>query len=1236
MSGLPRGAAQAVVLAVLLCAASLAPETAGAQTIDRSTMTNKVMCGYQGWFSCPGDGNDPAMGWSHWGSGSNIGPGFYHTEIWPDVTEYDSSDLFFVPNTVLTYGGTPYLFSPYRQGAVNVHFRWMQENGIDGGFLQRFIIECRDPNSASQRHRDQVLQNVMNASTTYGRVWAVEYDISGGNDSSLYSELVNDWTYLKNTFDIKNHSRYLYHNGKPVVVIWGIGVADRPGTPSGTQQIIDWFQADGCFVFGGIAREWRTLSGGSKTDPAWANVYRSLDGITPWTVGSYNDWNGINYYKTNTVTPDLAECNSLGILYMTTAWPRFGWDNMHGYPCGTSHFSSRGGQHLWDQVYAFRSAGVPCQFIAMMDEYDEGTAIMKCTDNVPTSGCWLTTEGNGADWFLRLANQAGRMQRGEIPVSQTMPISSGNSPDNAQIVSDTIPTTMTAGQQYSVSVTVQNNGETYWNANAFKLGAVGDYDPFYASDRVLMTPGDMIAPNQQKTFSFTMTAPTSAGTYVTDWRMVHELVRWFGATLSKQVAIGSDPGGPGPVTNLAATIADRQITLNWTNPIDADFTGTMIRYRTTSFPTSPTSGTLLCDRAAAPGSDDAYTHTNLVNGRTYYYAAWAYDGVRNYSTRVTVSAVPADVTAPGPAQSFMVTGGDARNVLSWTNPTDPDFAGVRVVLKTTGFPTGPTDGAVVYSGTGTSYNHTGLANGTSYYYSAYAFDGIPNYSTVSRGSAAPAVGACFTESFLYPDGSLSGNNGWTGAATTEIQLVDQTVRINGALGTWGVERSISSSCSPDVNGVIWLHARVKSGFGGATMWGLWLDDSAGVNLARWYGSATTARGRIGPTSSVTAIYNLTGGWDYIAARVDTVANTTEFFFNGVSVGALNHYIAANYAGDSVGRVRFERIGNADATGHYVFLDSVFVGQVERTAPGPVTSFSVIVGNGINNLLWANPADADFAGTMIRYKTTGYPTGPTDGSQVYSSTGTSFTHTGLANGVTYYYSAFAYDGFPNYSTKTDASGAPIYFDPLQAKLLPDNTPLTMTVGIVSADFTNQFYVQCPDKLVGIRVDKTAHGLGLGDSVGVKGTALVDPLNDEKYISAVWAQANATSSVSAVATSNSGVGGVDWSYNASTKAGQRGVEGGLGPGNIGLLVMVWGKVTQRDTGGLAYFYVDDGCGIADGTQTGGTDNEGIRIKCNPTNYPENSYVVVTGISSCFKDAGGKLRRQVLARTADVVGP
>ncbi len=110
-----------------------------------------------------------------------------------------------------------------------------------------------------------------------------------------------------------------------------------------------------------------------------------------------------------------------------------------------------------------------------------------------------------------------------------------------EYVSDTIPTTMTAGQSYNVSVTFRNRGVVWSEARAFRLGANGDSDPFTATTR--HTISGEVRPGNTYTFSFTMTAPTTPGVYTTDWRMVRDSYAWFGATLSKSVTVTGGGGG---------------------------------------------------------------------------------------------------------------------------------------------------------------------------------------------------------------------------------------------------------------------------------------------------------------------------------------------------------------------------------------------------------------------------------------------------------------------------------------------------------------------------------------------------------------------------------------------------------------------------------------------------------------------------------------------------------------------
>jgi hypothetical protein len=76
---------------------------------------------------------------------------------------------------------------------------------------------------------------------------------------------------------------------------------------------------------------------------------------------------------------------------------------------------------------------------------------------------------------------------------------------------------------------MQNTGTSTWtNALNYRLASQVTGDPW--GNRSYLAAGDSVAPGQQKTFTISATAPYVAGTYNFQWRMVEELVEFFGAT----------------------------------------------------------------------------------------------------------------------------------------------------------------------------------------------------------------------------------------------------------------------------------------------------------------------------------------------------------------------------------------------------------------------------------------------------------------------------------------------------------------------------------------------------------------------------------------------------------------------------------------------------------------------------------------------------------------------------------
>ncbi len=389
--------------------------------IDATTLDGKVLCGYQGWFNTPGDGT--SFGFTHWGSRLDQPErGRFTVDMWPDCGEYDPSDLCAVPGLRMPDGAPARLYSAFREGPVLLHFKWMRQYGLDGVFLSRFIGEAADP--ARARHVNMVLAHVRAGCHREGRVWAMMLDLSMGRGAST-KIVIDDWKFLCDKVKIRDDSRYLHHQGKPVVLLWGLGFRDRPWTPEQGRVLIDFFKNDpaygGVYLIGGVDPHWRTLKADSRPDPAWAKVYRSFDAISPWDAGRYHDLASMDRVRREVWEGDLAELKGSGKGYMPTAFPGFSWDNLRGTPPGRTMISRRKGEFYWRQFAIFRELGVRTVFVGMFDEVDEGTAIYKVANQTPVGKYFVTYEGMPSDWYLRLTGAASRMIRGEAPLSKTIP-----------------------------------------------------------------------------------------------------------------------------------------------------------------------------------------------------------------------------------------------------------------------------------------------------------------------------------------------------------------------------------------------------------------------------------------------------------------------------------------------------------------------------------------------------------------------------------------------------------------------------------------------------------------------------------------------------------------------------------------------------------------------------------------------------------------------------------------------
>lgn len=342
---------------------------------DNATLKGKVMAGYQGWFRTPNDLE--GKGWVHWG---NIQQGTFSTDMWPDTSQYPASVLEKAAEVKLKSGNQAQLFSSTWPAVVDTHFRWMREHDIDGAFLQRFVSDRFHSISGGP---EWVLANVRASANREGRIWAIEYDVSGCPESKLLEMMKRDWKWLVDEFRLLEDPCYAREGEKPVVFIWGLPFPNREVSSKTANAVVDFFKNDpkygGNYVIGGIPSTWR------KMDTAWQDHFKKYESILTWMPKSH--------------AADFADFTKMGITYYPHVKPGFSWANLKHFPSGgeTSGYTPRqGGRFYWNQLTDAARSGADRLFVGMFDEYDEATAIMPMSDDAPPTP---ERQGVGATFY---------------------------------------------------------------------------------------------------------------------------------------------------------------------------------------------------------------------------------------------------------------------------------------------------------------------------------------------------------------------------------------------------------------------------------------------------------------------------------------------------------------------------------------------------------------------------------------------------------------------------------------------------------------------------------------------------------------------------------------------------------------------------------------------------------------------------------------------------------------------
>jgi len=401
----------------------------------------------------------------------------------------------------------------------------------------------------------------------------------------------------------------------------------------------------------------------------------------------------------------------------------------------------------------------------------------------------------GYEWFGAFAPNV------QVTVSPPPPV------NNAAFVSQSIPTSMTTGQSYNVSVTMQNTGNTTWTAaNLYRLGAQNPHDnQTWGFQRVELDAS--VAPGQQYTFNFTVRAPTTAGTYNFQWRMVRDGYEWFGPlTTNVQVAVSAPPFDNASFVSQsvpASMAAGKPYTVSITMQNTGNTTWTSgAAYKLGSQNpadnyTWRNSNRVELTSAVAPGQQ--YTFTLQVTApaaASVYNFQWKM--VREYtawfgaaSTNVAVTVHPPPTVSVTRSPSPMIAG--QTYTLSWST-TGTTSLSYSCTSTGTGY-TGTASVAVNGSSSGTaSAGWVGYPSTCTW--TATGTGGTSTFTETMNTVATPTNNAQFATQTIpasmtagrpYPVSVTMTNNGTTTWTASAFQLGSQNPADN---TTWGLSRVV--------------------------------------------------------------------------------------------------------------------------------------------------------------------------------------------------------------------------------------------------------------------------------------------------------------------------------------------------------------------------------------------------------------------------------------------------------------
>ena len=408
---------------LLLIAIIFSSQVNAQAVVDATSMNHKIMAGYQGWFRVPGD-RPGSRSWAHVFNGNAPAPERLALDTWPDMSELTPEEKVVIPGWNFPDGSPATMYSAQNPKTVLRHFQWMKQYGIDGVWLSEFCGSFRNGRPDSAMYT--IMKNVQVAARKTGRTWAFMWDMTSFNGSTskevVQNTLINYWKKMVDD-GVTTDPRYMHDHGKPVLLIWGF-FANRPASqPSYMNPVLDFMLAPGKYqatMIAGADNKWR------QGTPEFVAMLMRMQGLQPWTVGRRirNPNTGYQTPYTDEWAGDIAMCKAHGVTFMPVINSGTHIAGPPPIPPALPYVPRRHGNYLWQQfIAASKTGAISSAFVAMFDEVNEGTQIMKVTSKPPVQAQFLTYDGATNDYYLRLVGEGAKYMRSGKPVPLAIPIS---------------------------------------------------------------------------------------------------------------------------------------------------------------------------------------------------------------------------------------------------------------------------------------------------------------------------------------------------------------------------------------------------------------------------------------------------------------------------------------------------------------------------------------------------------------------------------------------------------------------------------------------------------------------------------------------------------------------------------------------------------------------------------------------------------------------------------------------